>query len=131
MRIRRRSGLLAALGMAALTMTMALPVAARDGDVQRTGDCSGQATWKLKAGPRDGGLEVEFEVDQNRNGQQWRVRLSDNGDVFFRGIRTTQAPSGSFEVKDMTRNRAGSDRIVGRAVNLTSGQVCRGVVTVD
>ena len=110
--------------------SMTLPVAARDGDVQRTGDCSGQATWKLKAGPRDGGIEVEFEVDQNRVGQQWRVRLTDNGDVFFRGIRTTMAPSGSFEVQDRTRNRAGSDRIVGRAVNLNSGQVCRGVVTV-
>jgi hypothetical protein len=114
---------------ALLSITFALPVMARDGDVVRTGACSGSSDWKIKAGPRDGGIEVEFEVDQNVNGVQWRVKLVDNGDVFFRGNRTTQAPSGSFEVERKTANRAGTDQIVGRAVNLSSGEVCRGVIS--
>ena len=128
--MRSRRFLMALLGAAIVTTALAVPAMARDGDVTRSGACSGISDWKLKAGHRDGRIEVEFQVDQNRIGRQWRVRLTDNGVVFFRGIRTTQAPSGSFTVHDTTRNRAGSDRIVGRAVNLNSGEVCRGVVTV-
>ena len=120
-----------ALFLAALITTgLAVPVMARHGDVTRSGACSGISDWKLKAGHRDNGIEVEFQVDQNRIGRQWRVRLTDNTVVFFRGLRTTQAPSGSFTVRATTRNRLGTDRIVGRAVNVNSGEVCRGVVTV-
>lgn len=127
--MRSRRFLMALLGAAIVTTALAVPAMARDGDVTRSGACSGISDWKLKAGHRDGRIEVEFEVDQNRIGKQWRVKLVDNGDVFFRAIRTTQAPSGSFTVRDTTRNRAGTDRIVGRAVNLNSGEVCRGVVS--
>ncbi|HEU4571217.1 MAG TPA: hypothetical protein VFR93_00905 [Candidatus Limnocylindrales bacterium] len=128
--MKRNSRILAAM-MAILAMTaLAGPVAARDGDVTRTGDCSGRADWKLKGGARDGRIEVEFQVDSNRVGQTWRVRLSDNGDVFFRGKRQTLAPSGSFSVERRTANRAGTDRIVGFARNLASGQTCRGVIRI-
>jgi len=124
-----KSHLFALLGAALITAAIVMPVMARDGDVIRRGACSGVSHWKLQAGHRDAGIEVEFQVDQNRVGRQWRVRLTDNGDVFFRGIRPTQSPSGSFTVHDTTRNRAGTDRIVGRAVNLNSGEVCLGVVS--
>jgi hypothetical protein len=124
-----KSHLIALLGAALITAAIAMPVMARDGDVIRSGACSANSDWKLKAGHRDGRIEVEFEVDQNRVGRQWRVRLTDYGSVFFRGIRTTRAPSGSFTVHDTTRNRAGTDRIVGRAVNLNSGEVRLGVVS--
>jgi hypothetical protein len=40
---------------------------AKDGDVIRTGDCSGRADWKLKVSPENGRWEVEFEVDSNRS----------------------------------------------------------------
>jgi len=127
--MRSRTGLMALVGAALIAASMAGAAMAREGDVTRSGACSGISDWKLKAGHRDGRIEVEFEVDQNRIGRQWRVRLTDNGDVFFRGLRSTQAPSGSFTVHDTTRNRAGTDRIVGRAVNLNSGEVCRGVIS--
>jgi hypothetical protein len=117
------------IGAALLLLTIAAPVMARDGDVSKAGSCSVHSDWKLKAGHRDGRIEVEFQIDQNRVGKQWRVRLTDNGDVFYRAIRTTQAPSGSFTVNDTTRNRSGTDRIVARAVNLNSGEICRGVVS--
>jgi hypothetical protein len=100
------------------------------GDVVREGPCSGASDWKLKAGPDDGQLEVEFEVDQNVVGDTWRVVLKDNGTVFFRGERTTQPPSGSFEVRRFTANQAGPDRIVGRATNTSTGETCRGALTV-
>lgn len=127
--MRPKSHLIALLGAALISAAVAMPVMARAGDVVHSGGCSGNSHWKLQAGHRDSRIEVEFEVDQNRVGRQWRVRLTDNGVLFFRGIRTTQAPSGSFTVHATTRNRIGSDRIVGRAVNVRSGEVCRGVVT--
>lgn len=125
---RRLAGLLVAVTLAAV---VAAPAAARAGDVEKSGTCSVASTWKLSAGPRDGMIRVEFEVDQNVVGQTWRVRLADNGSVFFRGKRTTQAPSGSFSVSRRASDQAGTDRIVARAVNLTTGEVCRGVVRVS
>ena len=122
---RRWTGLMLAVTLAA---AVAAPVAARAGDVQKSGSCSAASTWQLSAGPRDGLIRVEFEVDQNVVGQTWRVRLADNGSLFFKGRRTTQDPSGSFTVNRRTTDQAGTDRIVARAVNLTTGEVCRGVV---
>ena len=119
-----------AVGMTALAL-MAAPVgvAAKDGDIIRQGNCSGAADWKLKLSPENGRIEVEFEVDQNINGRVWNVTLKRNGNVFFQGQRTTQAPSGSFEVVRVTNNGAGPDNFVARAVDQRSGQVCRGTAT--
>ena len=123
------------LGLTALTAAVALvaavPAAAGgDDDVIRRGSCSGASDWKLKLGLDDGKIETQFEVDQNRNGQRWRVVLKRDGNRFFRGVRTTQAPSGSFEVKRKTKNPAGPNRIKARAVNLSSGEICKGAATI-
>ena len=98
-------------------------------DVIRRGDCSGASDWKLKLSEEDGRLEVEFEVDQNVVGDTWKVRLTRNDVVFFTGQRTTQAPSGSFEVRRVISDPAGPDKVVGRAVNQRTGEVCRGTAT--
>jgi hypothetical protein len=111
--------------LAAAPMT----VSAKDGDVVRRGSCTMRSDWKLKLSPENGRIEVEFEVDQNRNGQRWVVKLKRNGNLFYRGSHTTQPPSGSFVVRRVTRNSAGADRIVARARNVNSGEVCRGVAT--
>jgi hypothetical protein len=126
---------LAPIGLAALVavvaLVVAMPAAARDGrEVVRSGNCSGTTDWKLELELDDGRIETEFEGDSNRNGQRWRVTLRRDGDRFFRRVRVTHAPSGSFEVERRPRNRAGSDRITARAVNLASGEVCRGAATI-
>jgi hypothetical protein len=126
---------LVGLGLAALVtaviLVSALPAAAGGGkEVIRTGSCSKSSDWKLKLKHDDGRIETEFEVDQNRVGQRWRVVLRRDGHRFFRGIRTTRAPSGSFEIERRPRNAAGRDRITARAVNLRSGEVCRGAATI-
>jgi hypothetical protein len=54
------------------------------------------------------------------------VRIRHNDDLVFAGTRMTKAPSGSFEVEILQRNRAGDDVFVGRAVNLRTGEVCGG-----
>lgn len=47
----------------------------KDGDVLVRGTCSGASSAKLKLSEEDGRIEVEFEVDQNRNGIRWTVWL--------------------------------------------------------
>jgi hypothetical protein len=114
---------LAAAGAIA-TLAVAAPVAtAKDGDVRVRGTCSGASTSKLKLSPEDGRIEVEFEVDQNRNGVRWRVRLFRNGQRFARTTATTRAPSGSFEVRRLVSDGSGADTIRARATS-PSGEVC-------
>jgi len=94
-----------------------------------TGTCTGRSTAKIKAKPRDGRLEVEFEVDQNRNGVTWDVAISRNGTVAVTTTATTVAPSGSFSVERRVTNGAGSDTISARATSPT-GEVCTASVTI-
>jgi|tagenome__1003787_1003787.scaffolds.fasta_scaffold20901405_3 hypothetical protein len=105
----------------------------RDATTQRgkrvRGRCSGGATSKLKVKPDNGRLETEFEVDQNRAGVTWKVRIRHDGKLALRRSATTKAPSGSFSVKRPLRNGAGSDRISARATS-PSGQVCRASLTI-
>ena len=104
--------------------------AAKDGDVKVSGTCTSGSHWKLKAGARDSGIETEFEVDSNRVGQVWSVRITDNGSQVFAGRKTTVAPSGSFSVSRHIVNRAGTDKIVGTATNIKSGEKCTGTVSI-
>lgn len=125
----RRLGLVAGIAAVVLLTVVPMGATAKDGDIIQRGSCSAQSDWKLKLSPENGRIEVEFEVDQNRVGRTWNVRLKHDGAVFWRGQRTTQAPSGSFEVRRVTSNDAGPDRIAARAVNPVSGEVCRGAAT--
>lgn len=118
---------------AALTLgavAPAAPAGAKAGDVVKTGPCSARSDWKLKLGMEDGRIEVQFEVDENVSGDAWRVRMVHDGDVFFRGTRTTGGASGSFEIRRLVNDGTGTDTIVGRAVNLSTGEVCRGSASI-
>ncbi len=122
-------GAIAVIGAAMLAFPAALSVAAKDGDVIRTGSCTGNSDWKLKLSPENGRIEVEFEVDSNINGQTWNVKLKKDGNLFFSGQRTTQAPSGSFELRRVVNNGAGTETFVGRAKNPATDEVCRGTAS--
>ena len=88
-----------------------------------SGNCSDNATSKLKVKPDNGRLETEFEVDQNRSGVTWKVTIRRNGSVAVKTNATTHAPSGSFSVERRLANGRGKDRISARATS-PSGQVC-------
>ena len=123
------------LGVAALVAgaLLVVPAATAGGsgaEVIKRGTCTGSSTWKLKAKHDDGRIETEFEVDQNRVGKRWRVALRHDGAVVFRRVRTTRAPSGSFEVRRFLNNADGPDRIVTRARALATGEICRGALTI-
>jgi hypothetical protein len=97
--------------------------------VRVAGTCTDGSTAKLKAKPDDGRLEVEFEVDQNRNGVTWAVRVRRDGVLVIRRNATTHAPSGSFSIEKKIANPAGSDHIAARATS-PSGEVCTASLTV-
>ena len=129
MPVGRAAALITSVLVATTLIAAPMTTSAKDGDVIKRGSCSRASDWKLKLSPENGRIEVEFEVDQNRNGQAWKLALKRNGNVVWRGRRTTRPPSGSFEVRKVIGNRAGSDRIVARAKNPRTGEVCRGVAT--
>ena len=105
-----------AVGVAAalcVSTVSVLPAQAQGGgrDVRSAGSCTGGGVWHLKAKADDGQLEIEFEVDTNRVGQVWSVRIADGAHLVTSRTATTRAPSGSFEVSTRTANRAGVDVI--------------------
>jgi hypothetical protein len=116
------------LAVAAVALVAVPATGAKDGDVLVQGRCTGATTSKLKLSDEDGRIEVEFEVDQNRNGVRWSVTLRRPTAVLVRTTRVTRGPSGSFELRRVVGNRAGPDRISARATR-SSGEVCRAAAT--
>lgn len=98
-----------------------------DDETIRTGRCSNGASWKIKAKPDDGRLEVEAEIDSNRTGERWSWVLRHNGSVSARGASRTTGRSGSFEVERKTVDVAGLDTFRFRARR--NGAVCVATVS--
>lgn len=115
--------------LAVTALTGAPAVSAKSGDIIRTGNCTRTTDWKLKLSPEDGRIQVEFQVDSNRNGQLWDIVLRDNGRLVSKALRRTLAPSGSFEFRKVITNRAGRDKVTGSARNRTTGETCSAVAT--
>jgi hypothetical protein len=112
--------------VALFVLAVSAVASAGDHDVIREGPCSGRSDWKLKLSPENGRIEVEFEVDQNVVGDEWRVRIRHDGQLAFRGTRSTRGASGSFELRIVEPNNAGADNFRARARNLSTDEVCAG-----
>jgi hypothetical protein len=107
-------------GIVGALLALAPAALAKDGDVRVAGTCTKASSSKLKLSREDAGTEVEFEVDQNRNGVRWRVVLFRNGAQVASRVRVTRAPSGSFEARFVS---TGSGWFVARATSPT-GERC-------
>jgi hypothetical protein len=106
---------------AALGATTAQAASAKGGDgVRVAGTCSDSSTSKLKLKRDNGRLQVEFEVDQNRNAVPWTVELRKDGRLVFQGTRLTAAPSGSFSLERRIAGTSGT--ILARASR--NGETC-------
>jgi hypothetical protein len=122
------NGILAATVLAGLLALASNPQAsAKDGDILATGSCTARSTSKLKLSEENGRIEVEFEVDQNRNGVRWAVAIRQSGQVARRLVRVTRGPSGSFEARAVLPNRPGGDRI--SATGTRRGERCSAAAT--
>ena len=116
----RMALVVAATFAAATVLTGPAPAYAKGGDAVTSSTSCGTGVIKLKAKHDNGRIEVEAEVDTNRRGQVWSLKLQDNGVTVWQGRRTTLAPSGSFSVHKRIANRAGTDVVTVRA---TRGRV--------
>ena len=82
---------------------------------------------KLKLKARDGGIEWEFEVDQNINNRKWLYTVKKKGVTtpLKKGSQVTKSPSGSFDVSGYTSNSAGTDTFIATASDTASGESCK------
>lgn len=124
---------LAALALTALAAPLAVtaPALASHGGgsaVRTHGGCAGSPTWKLKAKPDDGRIELEAEVDSNRPGQVWDWTIKHDGSLSSKGASKTAGTSGSFSVHRRMTDLAGTDHFTFRAERRATGQVCRGTI---
>jgi hypothetical protein len=115
---------LALFAVALLAVPAALAKGTKNPVVRVQGVCTQQSTSKMKLSREDRGIEVEFEVDQNRNGVPWKVTLRRNGNRVASFTARTRAPSGSFEIRRVIAGRFGTDRITAVATR-ASGETCR------
>jgi hypothetical protein len=111
-----------ALAAAAAALTVAPAASAKDG-LRVRGACTQSSTAKLKLSREDGRIEVEFEVDQNRNGVPWKVTLRRNGSLVASTTARTRAPSGSFSLRRLIADGQGTDRVTAVA-RRASGERC-------
>jgi hypothetical protein len=119
----------AVLAAFATPVALAAPALASGGSgggVSSSGACAGGGVYKLKAKHDHALIQVEYEVDTNRVGQVWAVRITDNGATIYSGTVKTTAPSGSFTIHKATANRTGTDTIRAHATMGTHS--CGGTV---
>jgi hypothetical protein len=114
--------LAAALAVSVTALTVAPLATAKGGDdVRVRGTCTQGSTAKLKLSREDRGIEIEFEVDQNRNGVSWKVTLRRNGTLVASKTVKTHAPSGSFELRRVV---SGTHGTIVAAATRASGERC-------
>ena len=117
------------IGLAAPLVATASPAFASGGGggVSASGACTNGGHFTLKAKHDDSRIEMEYQVDTNRAGQVWAVRITDNGAVVVSRHATTTGPSGSFTIRKFIADRPGPDKI--RAHATFKNHTCGGAVT--
>jgi hypothetical protein len=120
---------LIAFTVAALVALPATAGASGD-DIRNAGTCTGSSSSKIKVKPDDGRIQVEFEVDQNKSGQKWKVKIKDNSQTVFSGSATTRGASGSFSLEKRIPDQSGSDAITAVGRNKSSGERCTASATI-
>lgn len=98
-------------------------------DVRVSRVCTDSSTSKLKLGTDNGKVEVEFEVDENRNGSTWGVTLTRGEARVLARSATTRAPSGSLEVRTLIAPGSPRTTVTAVARRAATGEVCRAVAT--
>jgi hypothetical protein len=95
-------------------------------DVVVRGSCSDGARSRLQLADRGRRIEVNFKLHTGVLARDdWRIRMYHNGDPFVRGIRKAAGDSGWVKVHRGVQDGNGTDRFVARAVDTSTGEVCR------
>jgi hypothetical protein len=110
------------LAISAAALAVSPLASAKGGDgVRVSGTCTQNSAASLKLGREDSGIEIEFEVDENRAGVPWRVTLSRNGALAVAKSATTRPRSGSFTVRHLV---SGTHATITAVATRASGERC-------
>ncbi|MEI6363041.1 MAG: hypothetical protein WCP95_13000 [Actinomycetes bacterium] len=124
------SAAVAALTFAA-AVTPATAAPAKHGDSSRSVQVSaacGSIATTLTLRARNSGVEAEYQLDENRNGKTWKLRLSRNGQVLARARRTTIGPSGALHWRVLAVGVANTDALQVTARRRTATCVISGSI---
>ncbi len=101
-----------------------------DHSIIRQSACGGGVKSKLSASPENGRIEVEYEVDNAQPGDTWRIVIRKNGAVILRTQKRVNA-AGDAEVRVLTANGNGNERIVASATRVGGGGSCGASLVVN
>jgi len=97
-----------------------------DDRVRVDATCGGSVRARLELRAEDGAIETRFDLDHAPRGSAWRITLTQEGRVAWRGRAT--ARRGAFRVRRTVRDLSGADRIGIRASG-PRGVSCRAYAT--
>jgi hypothetical protein len=110
--------------MIVLTLALAMPASAGTRAKVTNGTCANKSTWTLTLKLDNGRIEADMDVHTPKAGQVWHSVFKDNGTIFARATKTSGA-DGSWSATRFATNQTGTDAIVVKATNATTGEVCR------
>ena len=122
----RRSLLTALMASASLILASTTATAI---ETEKTGKCSAGSIWQADLELEYKVFDLSFEIDAKNADENWNFTLRHNGKRVVSENRTTvkDFDDSYAEVEwDLIRpDRKGSDTFTFRAVNQTSGEVCK------
>ena len=87
------------------------------------------SAYRLELDKHVGTIDVNLVIRTGVKGQQWAVRIVDNGNVQWSGT-VASAEKGRVEVDRVIKNLSGPDKVVVKAVNQKTGEVVKAVATI-
>jgi hypothetical protein len=120
------AGAVSAAGLGTLAVLPVTHAGAAASSININAKCSGTSVANLQVQREDTGkLSVDFGVDMARHtaGVPWKVTESDNGTTFV-STTTKTISDGSFSISRLIAPKAGTNTVVGKAVNLVTHETC-------
>lgn len=110
-----------------------LPVSAQAVEIERMGTCSAGSMWNAELELEYRVFDLSFDVDTRNSGEMWTLTLKQNGKrVATQTLEAMKDFDDSYAELDwdlIRPDRKGKDTFVFRAVNKTSGEVCRATLS--
>ncbi len=110
-----------------------LPVSAQAVEIERMGTCSAGSMWNAELELEYRVFDLSFDVDTRNAGEMWTLSLKQNGKrVASQTLEAMKDFDDSYAELDwdlIRADRKGKDTFVFRAVNKTSGEVCRATLS--